>query len=408
MKLIDRYILMATLRPLAAGLMIALLALLLERMVLLFHLVADKGASYMLVLNMLAKLVPHFLGMGAPAAFFAGILLATTRLSVDSEIDAIQATGVGPYRLLAPIMVSAVVLMGALAFILGFIRPHTSYEYKMLVYAVTHSAWANVERGVFFSGFGDATAMIDSVESSGHRLSGVFVHEDKPTGGTTTTAREGIVYRSNFDYRLILSLRKGTQISADERDNHPTVVNFERLDVPLDVQSEQFRDRGSGGTGEYTILELWKWWHEPLPALVRARVESEMHGRLVRVVSILVLPLLGVAIGFASRPGRRSIGLLVGLPLLILYHYVLQFGQGLANSGSVAPWLAYWLPFAVFAGLGIWAFHEVTARPGHNPLMATLDRLTDMTELRWLRCRASAGGYLMEQRASEGATLNLR
>jgi lipopolysaccharide export system permease protein len=402
MKTIDRYLLLATLRPLAVSLAIALLALLLERLVMLFDLVAGKGGSYMLVLSMLTKLLPHFLGMAAPAAFFAGIVLSTMRLSTDSEIDAFQAVGVGPYRLLAPIMIPAVLLMAALALILGFVRPYTSYEYKMLVHAVTHSAWANaVERGVFFSGFGDFTTVVDNVESDRHHLSGVFVHEDKPTGGTTTTAQEGTVYRSNLDYRLILSLRKGTQVSADERDDHPTVVNFERLDMPLDMQSEQFRDRGSGGTGEFTILELWRWWHKPLPALVQARVESEMHGRLVRVVSILVLPLLGAAIGLASRPGRRPIGLFVGLPLLILYHYVLQFGQGLANNGSVAPWLAYWLPFAMFAGLGVWAFHEVTARPGHNPLMATLDRLTDMTELRRLRRRASA------EQIPVGATLDL-
>jgi hypothetical protein len=55
----------------------------------------------------------------------------------------------------------------------------------------------------------------------------------------------------------------------------------------------------------------------------------------------------------------------------------------------------------MFAGLGVWAFHEVTARPGHNPLMATLDRLTDMTELRRLRRRASA------EQIPVGATLDL-
>src|SRR5262245_1886992 len=249
MKTVDRYLLLATLRPLAVSLTIALLALLLERLVMLFDLVAGKGGSYMLVLNMLTKLLPHFLGMAAPAAFFAGIVLATMRLSADSEIDAFQAVGVGPYRLLAPIMIPTVLLMAALALIFGFIRPYTSYEYKMLVHAVTHSAWANaVDRGVFFSGFGNFTTVVDKVENNRHHLSGVFIHEDKPTGGTTTTAQEGMVYRSNWDYRLILSLRKGTQLSADKRDDHPTVVNFERLDMPLDMRSEQFRDRGSGGT----------------------------------------------------------------------------------------------------------------------------------------------------------------
>src|SRR5262245_53219558 len=169
MKTVDRYLLLATLRPLAVSLTIALLALLLERLVMLFDLVAGRGGSSMLVLNMLIKLLPHFLGLAAPAAFFAGIVLATMRLSTVNEIDVFQALGVGPYRLLAPIMVPAVLLMTGLALIFGFVRPYASYEYKVLVHNVTHSALTNaLERGVFFSGFGGFTTVVDSVQGDRH------------------------------------------------------------------------------------------------------------------------------------------------------------------------------------------------------------------------------------------------
>ncbi len=383
MKLIDRYILMAMLRPLAGSLIIALLAFVLGRVVMLFDLVANKGGSFLLVLNMLTKLMPGFLGMAVPAAFFIAIVLATARLSTDSEYDAIQAIGVGPFRLLLPIMAVAFAFMAAVAVILGFLRPLTNYEYKALVYAVTHAAWnGTIERGTVMTGFGNYTVSVDRITDDGHKLAGVFLHQDKPDGGMTTVyAQEGAVYRSNLDYRLILSLKNGTQIRSNGPAERPAVVAFEKLDMPLDLTSDGdgVRERGAGGTGEFTIVELWKLLHEPLPDPAHIRVESEIHGRLVRTLSVLVLPFLGIALGLTSRPRRPRIGL-AGFVLLILYHFLLQFAQGLANDGGAPPGLAYWLPFALFACISVWAFHEMVTRPGYNPLMATIDRLVDLPD----------------------------
>src|SRR5262249_43811414 len=100
MKLIDRYILTSIIRPLAATLIIALLALVLERLIMLLDLMANRGGSFFLVLNMLSKLIPGFLAIALPAAFFVSIVLAIGRLSIESEYDAFQSFGVGPFRLL--------------------------------------------------------------------------------------------------------------------------------------------------------------------------------------------------------------------------------------------------------------------------------------------------------------------
>ncbi len=383
MKLIDRYILMTMLRPLTGSLIIALLAFVLGRLVMLFDLVANKGGSFLLVLNMLAKLMPGFLGMAVPAAFFIAIVLATARLSTESEYDAIQAIGVGPFRLLLPIMAVAFAFMAVVAVILGFLRPLTNYEYKALVYAVTHALWnGTIDRGTVMTGLGDYTLIVDRITDDGHKLSGVFLRQDKSDGGMTTVyAREGTVYRSDLDYRLILSLENGTQIISNDPSERPAVVTFEKLDMPLDLRFDGngVRERGAGGTGEFTIVELRKFLDEPLPDLVRIRVESEIHGRVVRTLSVLILPFLGISLGLTSRPRRPRIGL-AGFVLLILYHFLLQFAQGLANDGGAPPWLAYWLPFALFTCISVWAFHEMVTRPGYNPLIATIDRLGDMTE----------------------------
>jgi lipopolysaccharide export system permease protein len=76
-----------------------------------------------LILKMLGNLVPHYLAIAIPAAFFVGILYATLRLSNDSELDVMRASGLSLRRLAAPMLVMAVVLTVASAIILGFLQP---------------------------------------------------------------------------------------------------------------------------------------------------------------------------------------------------------------------------------------------------------------------------------------------
>ena len=73
--LIDRYIAMRTLRPFALSLGVVLAALLLERVLRLFDLLALKGGPYSVVIELAASLVPYYLGLALPAAFFLSVFL---------------------------------------------------------------------------------------------------------------------------------------------------------------------------------------------------------------------------------------------------------------------------------------------------------------------------------------------
>ena len=81
MKTFDRYVLNKTLMPLTVAIGIALIALLMERMVRLLDLVVNKGGPFYLLLQMLANLIPHYLGIALPAAFFIGVLHAVMKMS---------------------------------------------------------------------------------------------------------------------------------------------------------------------------------------------------------------------------------------------------------------------------------------------------------------------------------------
>lgn len=396
MKTFDRYVLGKTILPLAVAVGIALFALLLERMVRLLDLVVNKGGPFYLLLQMLANLIPHYLGIALPAAFFIGVLHAVMKMSSDSELDAMQAFGGGLQRLLVPIMGLAVTLMVLSAIIIGFLQPYTRYAYRALVYTVTHTAWDTaLERGTFFTGFGNKTIVVDGIARGGRQLTGIFIHEETPpAGSTTTTAQQGQIFRDRDNLRLILNLERGVRVESGQESGRSAVLTFDSFALPLDVVLDKtpFRERGERER-ELTLFELWPLLRAPPEGMTRATISAEIHDRLVRIATVLVLPLFAIPLGLASRRRRRGVGMAVGIVVVVLYHHLLRFGASLASLDQVSPWIALWLPFLVFSAASAWGFYATSTRPGVNPVAVALERFETLLSAlgpRRLRARGAA------------------
>jgi lipopolysaccharide export system permease protein len=169
-----------------------------------------------LILKMLGNLVPHYLAIAIPAAFFVGILYATLRMSNDSELDVMRASGLSLARLVAPMLGAAVVLTVASALILGFLQPYTRYAYRALVYLVTETSWNSaIERGAFFSGFGGKTILIGDISHGGRSLSKVFIQEtDEQGNNLALSAQTGELSNNPNTFSLVLTLRDGIRIET--------------------------------------------------------------------------------------------------------------------------------------------------------------------------------------------------
>lgn len=393
MTRIDRYVLERTLTPLVATVSIALVALLLERMVRLMELLVNQGGPLFLVLKMISNLIPHYLGIALPAALFVGIMLATTKLSVDSELDAMNAVGVGLRRLLWPLMGLSFIVAIIVFILYSYLQPHTRYAYRALIYAATNSVWdLALEKGAFFTGLGGYTVMVDDISESGGRLQGVFIYRREDDGKTIAmTAESGEAFRRPEELQIVLRLQRGvrTEIGAD--NGQATALTFDTFELPIDVAlPSPFRERVS--ERELTIGELWQQRSNADGAVgpKRSAILAELHGRLVRTVSLLIIPLLAIPLGLVTRRNERNIGIAVGVVLMVIYHNVINFGEAIATTGRVSPGVGLWLPFLLFAAFSLWLFTAVSTWPRENPvvlLFARIARLRD-SMLRLLPRRA--------------------
>ncbi len=94
--------------------------------------------------------------------------------------------------------------------------------------------------------------------------------------------------------------------------------------------------------------------HPNLGGVNRAKLETQFQGRLAEPWTCLVVVL--VAVPFGAPSGRRNVfvGVASSIFIVFAYYVVKLLGLTLGTAGELAPWVAAWLPNALFAATGVW------------------------------------------------------
>lgn len=386
LKLVDRHVLWQVSLPLAAALVIGLLMLLADRMVRLLDTTLGKKNSFTVVFEMLAYLVPHYLGTALPAALFLGLLLGFGRMSANSETDAFMASGVGLNRMARPVIVLGILMSALSLLIMGWIQPHARYAYRSVVFDVQNvDVFYLAEEGVFMQA-GDRTFIIDKLDRSNNAFTHAFIYEEKNGEGTdTVTASRGQLIENTDNKRPTLRLEDGHRLKFKARPSPGAAepeagetTEFVEADTPLGrISKDLFRPRGEDER-ELTLPELFLALDNPPPKAKPGQVASELSERLVTSVSILILPFLAIPFAVGSRRSPRGFRTGVALVLIVLYNEVIHRGASASNNGVAPPLITMWLPcllLAVFAG---WRYISACYLLRNDPITAVIDRAGDL------------------------------
>jgi lipopolysaccharide export system permease protein len=369
----DRYIFKLVLLPLLATLAIAASLLLLEKMLNLFDFVAAEGGPVSVVWRMLANLIPEYLSLGIPIGLLLGILLAFRRLATSSELDIFRAVGMSYFRLLRVPFLFAITLAAVNFAIVAYIQPSARYLYEELRFELRSGAFgAKVRVGEFNNVGKNLTVRIDESRNNGNELSGMFVYA-KSNGGQSiaVTAEEGQFLRTDDPDTILLRLEKGTLVHDAPTFKTPRVLSFTSHDVPIPLpQIENFRTRG-GKDREYLLTELVNIGGDSArPAVERNQAWANFHFRLVEVAMMLLLPFLALALAIPPKRSTSALGVFLSIVMVVTYHKINEYAEGVGGMGIVDPFIALWVPFLCFAGLILWMYHVIAHVPGGQPIGA--------------------------------------
>ncbi len=373
MTSIDRYMARLIAVPLLANLVIALMLLVLDRMRILFDFVATEGGPVSVVWQMLANLIPEYLGLGIPIGLLLGVLLAFRKLATTSELDVMRAVGISYTRLLRVPYMFAIGLAIVNLAIVGFVQPYARYAYEGLRFELrTGALGASIKVGEFTNFPRGATVRIERSEDQGRKLSGIFVHASTAKGGwTAVTAATGQFLATDNPDEIIFRLTDGTLINAEPGFTVPRVLTFTSHDLPIPLpKSENFRGRG-GRNLELTLPELARiGGSSDSPDMLRDTSRSAFHFRLVEVATIFLLPLLALALGVPPKRSTSALGVFLSIVMIVTYHKINEYAQAIGGLGLIDPFVALWVPFVLFAALIFWMYYQIAYVPGGQPIGA--------------------------------------
>ena len=376
LPLIDRYLARSIAVPLFGSLVLAAMLLILDKMLRLFQYVVDAGGPVSVVWRMLANLLPEYLSLGIPIGLMLGILLAFRKLALSSELDALRGIGVGYGRLLRIPYAFAIPLMILNLFIVGYLEPWSHYKYEGLRFDLKSGALgAAIKVGEFNQLGHQLTLRIDRSEQKGTQLQGIFIQMDDKSGqSVAATAERGRFLSTDDPDTILFRLVKGRMIQNSPKFTTPRTLSFETYDLPVSLPAiDQFRGRGgTSGSDELYLHELARIGYGGGPADRQQRLEAQatFQFRLVEVIMMLMLPLLAVALAVPPKRSSSSLGIFLGIVIVVAYHKVNQYAEQAGAQGRIEPIVALWVPLLVLAGLIVWMYHVLAHKPGGQPIGA--------------------------------------
>jgi lipopolysaccharide export system permease protein len=369
---IDRYIAKLIFVPMLATLTIAAMLLLLEKMLTLFDFVINEGGPVTVVFQMLANLIPSYLGLGIPIGVLLGTMLAFRRLAINSELDSLTSSGVSWIRLLKVPYLYAMVMALITFFLVGYVQPFTSYYYDSLRFDLRSGALgASVKIGEFVSFGNNITVRIDESRGAGTDLRGIFAHSRLKDGDISITAARGTFLRTDNPDIILFRLADGVLIQNDPSFASPRQLRFKVHDLPINLPAiERFRNRG-GAQEELTIGELLSRSKDKAQERQQQNAAAaNFWRRIIQVFIVFSLPPLAIAFGVPPKRTTSAVGIFLAIVILVSYNEFSETMERLGASGKVAPWLAQCGPFVVFCLFGFGMFSILAFKVGGQPLGA--------------------------------------
>ncbi len=350
MSLLSRMILKEMIPPFLFSFCALSIFLLLASLLHLSGTLVKTGIRPVELLKFAGLLLPTFWSLVLPMATLLGVLLGFLSLSKDNEIIALFACGIGPKRLIIPVIAVSVISWLLSLFISVYVIPRAKTAYRDLFRElIEHRLARGIPGKVFFSPMPGLTIYVDKSLDQGHRLKGVYIRDARRHKvANQILARKGKLFAQPGGREVVLQLSQGvlSHVSNDYRESD--TIDFDSYSLVLSLAA---KDR-EPSRGELGMGDLLKVASNPNTShRVRWHYITEFHKRLAIPLGALILGIMAAPMGiFFGRAGLSG-GIALGLAAFMVYYLSMLFGENLASTGTISPAVALWAPDFIFSGI---------------------------------------------------------
>lgn len=286
-----------------------------------------------MMLIQLGLVLIKWLPLILPLALMLGLMLGIGRLYRDSEMPVISSIGVGPRRLLKPLLLVAgpiVLVVGACSLWLG---PWADRASRQMINEANRSlVVAGLEPGAFTGLPNDnGVIYVGAMSNDGTRFERIFIYRNKPGRQDVTTSKSGrLTVDANGDRYLTLDDGFEVEGPVDGSLNF-RLMRYARNDVLLPASEDRYDPKSP------EMLPTGQLFGDPRPAAA-----AQLHYRIAPPLLALAFALLAVPLARSTPRQARYGTMLIGFLAYLIGNNFMMMGTGWIEDGKVPAALGLW------------------------------------------------------------------
>jgi len=323
-----------------------------NRAVVLFDRLIANGHSAIVFLEFSALTLPNVIRLVLPIAAFAAAVACTNRLSSDSELIVVQATGYSPFRLARPVLIFGLIVAALLSVLTHILVPASLVRLSERQEEIdTNATTRLLQEGAFFHPADGITFYIREISPQGEMID-IFLSDRRlDERQTIYTARSAFLVRADSGPKLIMIDGMAQDIRSIDQSLSTTSFSEFVFDIGTILATTRLTTRRGSHLSTRQLLS-------PTQEIIdetgesRARLKQRGHERISQALLCVVTALVGFSallIGGFNRFGlwRQIIAAIV---ILIVVKSLDNFMNDFARRDEAYLPLVY---LASFVGLAI-------------------------------------------------------
>jgi len=273
-------------------------------------------------------------------SLFLAIILAVTQLYKNSEAIVMNSLGLGDKHFIVYLRPLVTVSFLALLFLTTTAVPWSKQQKNIIEEENKNASEFSFIKEGEFEEFQNGEIVFYASESSTpdskaeQNMEEIFISAKSKENSIIVLASEATKYSDPKTNNVYLRLKNGTRYQDISGSENKNILNFDQYNLQIisgDIQNTITQYTAIEGI---KTLELLKG-EGPL-------VSAELQWRLSSPIGLLILSVLGVLLGKASPRSGKSIGLLIGVIIFMLYNNGLLIAKNSVERGELNPIIGLW------------------------------------------------------------------
>lgn len=323
----------------------------------------STGVELNYIFRMILYSLPPVLMISVPVSLMIGIYAGISRLSADSELIVMRASGVSLSYFFKPVLlVASVVAIFVLiqTFYLGPVGVRNLEELKYNMLKKQTRLNLTVQQINRFFG----QKLIYIFEKEEDLFKGIFISDWSATPESSVIeAKTGHIYLDDETHKIVFRLNDGKIHSKPGEDKY-RITDFDRLEYDLtppktnqsNLPGRFYKNKSPDESvldTELTIDELYQEMHRhPPDSKEYFEYSDEFHARFVTILSCICFAIFALPMGIYNPRSPKAGNIVYMVFVLIIYFLIYAQMRAMVTRGAMSPLSLYLaLIFVVLNGL---------------------------------------------------------